>query len=170
MTFYSILKTALDELMLVANKTELIGIYFLNCHHVPAKRDSWILDARHPVLKQAAKQIQEYLDGNRNSFSLPLGSTGTDFQKRIWQQIARIPFGKTISYTELAKRAGAPKAIRAAGTATGKNPFSIIVPCHRVLGKNNELGGYAGGLKRKRHLLALESKKAVRPVGQDRAR
>ena len=157
MTSYSILKTSMGDLMLVANKTELVGIYFLKRRHVPATRKSWTLDTSHPVLKQAAKQIKEYLDGNRSSFSLPLASTGTDFQKRIWKQIARIPFGKTISYTDLAKRAGAPKAIRAAGAATGRNPLSIIVPCHRVLGKNNVLGGYAGGLKRKRHLLALES-------------
>ena len=157
MTFYSILKTSLGDLMLVANKTELLGIYFPKRRHVPATRKSWTLDPRNAVLRQAAKQIKEYLGGNRSSFSLPLGSAGTDFQKRIWEQIARIPFGKTISYSELAKRAGTPKAIRAAGAATGRNPLCIIVPCHRVLGKHNSIGGYAGGLKRKRHLLALES-------------
>ena len=156
MTSYSILKTSLGDLVLVASESKLIGIYFDKCRHVPKARETWALDDGHPVLQRAAKQIKEYLKGTRSSFSLPLSSAGTDFQNRIWREIAHIPFGKTISYSDLAKKAGAPKAIRAAGTATGRNPLSIIVPCHRVLGKNKVLTGYAGGLKRKRRLLELE--------------
>ena len=89
----------------------------------------------HPVLRQAAKQLQEYFAGKRRNFSLPLRLAGTDFQRRVWREIALIPYGETINYGELAKRAGAPQAIRAAGTNTGRNPLSIIIPCHRVDGK-----------------------------------
>src|SRR5579862_2402161 len=117
MTSYSILKTSLGDLMLVANKSELLGIYFADCQHVPANRKDWTRDERHPVLKKAGKQLEEYLDGKRSSFSFPASSYGTDFQKRVWREIAKIPFGKTISYSELAKKAGSPRAIRAAGTA-----------------------------------------------------
>jgi methylated-DNA-[protein]-cysteine S-methyltransferase len=156
MTSYSILKSPVGDLMLVANPSELIGIYFMNRRHVPKAKKTWTLNERHPVLQQAGKQLKEYFAGKRNSFSLPMNFVGTDFQKRVWQEIARIPFGKNLSYSELAKNAGAPKAIRAAGTATGRNPLSIIVPCHRVLTKDGAIGGYAGGLDRKRHLLKLE--------------
>ena len=156
MTNYSILKTSLGDLMLVANESELLGIYFNDCRHVPKEQKTWTRDEQHPVLKKAGKQLNEYLEGKRNSFSFPPSSYGTDFQKRVWREIAKIPFGKTISYSELAKRVGVPDAIRAAGTATGRNPLSIMIPCHRVLAKNHGLGGYAGGLERKKHLLELE--------------
>src|SRR3954464_15443442 len=104
MTSYSILKTPLGDLMLVANEAELIGLYFNDCAHVPAQRTHWTRDEQHPVLKQAGKQLNEYLDGKRSTFSFPPSSTGTDFQKRIWQEIAKIPFGKTITYSDLAKK------------------------------------------------------------------
>jgi methylated-DNA-[protein]-cysteine S-methyltransferase len=157
MTSYSIIKTPLGDLMLVANKSELVGLYFADCDHIPKARSNWTHDQRHPVLQLAGKQLKEYFEGKRNSFSLPMNFVGTDFQNRVWAEIALIPFGKTISYSELAKKAGKPKAIRAAGTATGRNPLSIVIPCHRVLAKNSALGGYAGGLKRKQHLLKLEN-------------
>lgn len=103
-------------------------------------------------------QLQEYFSSSRNSFHLPLIFPGTEFQKRVWSQLQEIPFGKTISYLQLAKNLGDPKCIRAAGTANGKNPFAIVVPCHRVVGSNDDLVGYAGGLWRKRWLLEHESK------------
>jgi methylated-DNA-[protein]-cysteine S-methyltransferase len=145
MTTYSILKTPLGDLMLVANKSELIGLYFNECRHIPAARSAWTLDETHPVLKKAAKELKEYLGGKRNRFSFPASSSGTDFQKRVWREILKIPFGETISYSDLAKKAGAPRAIRAAGAATGRNPLSIVVPCHRVVGKNGAITGFAGG-------------------------
>lgn len=156
MTSYSIVKTSLGELALVANKAELIGVYFFDCRHVPTALKTWTRDDQNALLKKAGKEINEYLDGKRSTFTFPLGSAGTDFQKKVWKEIAKIPFGKTISYSDLAKGAGSPNAIRAAGTATGKNPLSIIVPCHRVMGKDKAIRGYAGGLERKRHLLELE--------------
>jgi methylated-DNA-[protein]-cysteine S-methyltransferase len=157
MTSYSILKTAqLGELLLVANATQLVGVYFVDCEHTPAIQADWELNPRQSVLRAAQKQLQNYLKGTQQTFSLALHSPGTAFQREVWRQIGLIPFGQTISYSDLAQRAGAPRAIRAAGTATGRNPLSIIVPCHRVVGKHGSLGGYAGGLERKRRLLAVE--------------
>jgi methylated-DNA-[protein]-cysteine S-methyltransferase len=157
MNSYSILKTsALGDLLLVANPTQLIGVYFLGCEHAPVLQNNWVLDPRQTVLAQAREQLQEYLGGSRSSFSLPLHPIANDFQKCIWREIAKIPFGQTITYSDLAARAGNPSALRAAGTATGRNPLGIIVPCHRVVGKNGSIGGYAGGLDKKRHLLQLE--------------
>src|ERR1051325_2484980 len=112
---------------------------------------------RRPVLREAAKQLREYFAGKRKSFSLPLRLAGTDFQRRVWGEIARIPYGETVSYSALAQRAGAPLAVRAAGTSTGRNPAAIVVPCHRVMGKNGDLCGFGGGLERKRYLLKLEN-------------
>lgn len=157
MKSYTHLKTQmLGELLLVATSTHLVGIYFSNHKNGPKLPDDWKLDAKHPILRQAGNELEEYLAGKRTRFSVPLSYDGTDFQKEIWKQIARIPFGATITYSELAQRAGAPAAIRAAGTATGRNPLSIIVPCHRVVGKNGGMGGYAGGLDRKKSLLGIE--------------
>src|SRR5258706_15226735 len=153
---YFIMKSPIDDLMLAADASALTGVYFAGCDHVPAASSRWTLNAQHPVLRQAAKQLQEYFAGKRESFSLPLRLDGADFQKRVWREIALIPYGETITYGDLAKRAGAPEAIRAAGTSTGRNPMSIIVPCHRVVGKNGDLRGFAGGLERKRDLVELE--------------
>jgi methylated-DNA-[protein]-cysteine S-methyltransferase len=158
MKSYSYLKTkVLGDLLLVANSTHLIGIYFPNHKHGPKLPGDWKLNAMHTVLRQAGKEVQEYLNGERTSFSVPISSEGTSFQQEIWRQIARIPFGQTISYSELARRANAPKAVRAAGAATGKNPLGIIVPCHRVIGKNGSMTGFAGGLDRKKNLLKIEA-------------
>ncbi len=154
--YYSIIKSPVNDLMLVADDSALTGLYFAGCDHIPAASQQWTLNARHPVLKQAAKQLQEYFAGKRKNFSLPLRLTGTDFQQKVWRQIALIPFGETVSYADLAGRAGAPLAIRAAGTATGRNPLSIVIPCHRVMGKNGSLCGFAGGLAKKQQLLELE--------------
>jgi methylated-DNA-[protein]-cysteine S-methyltransferase len=156
MKSYSILKTTVGNLILVANEAALIGIYFEGFDHIPAERKKWTLDPRHPVLQKAEKQLTEYFHGKRSEFSIPLGFKGTPFQERVWKQIARIPFGKTISYSDLARKAGSPKAIRAAGTNTGKNPLAIVIPCHRVLTISGTIGGFAGGLKWKRHLLGIE--------------
>lgn len=109
-------------------------------------------------MQHAGRQLQEYFEGGRTEFSFSFDCAGTDFQKEVWRQIALIPFGQTITYSELAKRSGFSRAIRAVGTATGKNPLSIIIPCHRVVGKNGALGGYAGGLARKQLLLDTETR------------
>jgi methylated-DNA-[protein]-cysteine S-methyltransferase len=111
----------------------------------------------HPELFQAAsRQLAEYFAGRRTSFDLPLDITGTPFQLRVWAELQRIPYGETISYSELAKRIGSPKAVRAVGAASGRNPVPIIVPCHRVIASNGGLQGFGGGLEAKRLLLDLE--------------
>ncbi|MGR3811547.1 methylated-DNA--[protein]-cysteine S-methyltransferase [Jiulongibacter sp. NS-SX5] len=111
-------------------------------------------------LQDLKSQLQEYFNEKRTAFDLPLDLDGTDFQKRVWAELVKIPFGKTISYDEMAKRLGDPKVIRAAASANGKNPIGIIIPCHRVIGKNGSLVGYAGGLPNKRYLLDLENRVA----------
>ena len=109
-----------------------------------------------PLLKECAAQLLGYSVGSRTEFNLPIQQAGTDFQQKVWNELTKIPYGKTISYHELAKRLGDEKVIRAAGTANGKNNLAIIVPCHRVIGSDGSLTGYAGGLFRKEWLLRLE--------------
>jgi len=114
--------------------------------------------ARH--LKALETQLAEYFSGARRDFDVPLALTGTDFQQRVWRQLQRVPFGETITYDELAQRAGSPGASRAAGQANGSNPVAIVVPCHRVIRASGDTGGYAGGPDRKRRLLELEAPSA----------
>ena len=109
------------------------------------------------ILEDAVYQFSEYLDGKRKSFDLKLNPEGTDFQKRVWDALLEIPYGKTVSYLDLSKKLGDVKAIRAVAAANGKNPLWIVVPCHRVIGSNGDLTGYAGGLHRKKWLLEHES-------------
>lgn len=150
------LKTALlGDLLLTASETELTGVFFADCEHAARRREGEH-NPKQPVLRRAAVEILEYLKGARTNFSVPLRCEGTDFQREVWRQIALIPFGETITYGTLAERAGNSRAVRAAGTATGRNPIGIIIPCHRVVGKHGALGGYAGGLARKRRLLKIE--------------
>jgi len=109
------------------------------------------------VLRATAKQLTQYYAGKRTEFDLALNLTGTKFQESVWKELQRIEYGETISYGELANRLGKPKAVRAAAAAVGRNPASLVVPCHRVVGANGSLTGYAGGIKRKQGLLALET-------------
>ncbi|MDC7999749.1 methylated-DNA--[protein]-cysteine S-methyltransferase [Aequorivita todarodis] len=108
-------------------------------------------------LRDAASQLWEYFEGKRKEFNLKLSPEGTDFQKKVWEQLQQIPFGKTMNYQQMANKLGDPKVIRAAASANGKNPISIIIPCHRVIGSDGSLTGYAGGLHRKKWLLEFES-------------
>jgi methylated-DNA-[protein]-cysteine S-methyltransferase len=112
-----------------------------------------------PLLAEAHRQLREYFDGEREEFDLPLSPIGTAFQRRVWHELAQIPYGRTASYGEIAARMGLPPGgSRAVGTANGSNPIAIVVPCHRVIGADGTLTGYAGGLHRKRYLLDLESR------------
>jgi methylated-DNA-[protein]-cysteine S-methyltransferase len=132
------------------------GLYYEGGRHAPAIDPRWTHDPRDEPLVACEKQLLEYLKGMRKRFELVLSPQGTPFQQRIWKEIAGIPYGEVITYAELARRALAPQSSRAAGAATGRNPLSIIVPCHRVVGSHGSLTGYAGGLERKQSLLALE--------------
>jgi methylated-DNA-[protein]-cysteine S-methyltransferase len=115
-----------------------------------------------PLAKKAIKQIEEYLSGKRSKFDLPLKLEGTDFQKTVWKNLAKIKYGKTISYQELAEKSGSEKAFHAAGGACGKNPCLIVIPCHRVVTKGGKLGGFAGGLDLKRKLLEIEGQESFK--------
>ena len=111
-----------------------------------------------PLIKEAKKQLDEYLVGNRKEFDLPLKAKGTEFQQEVWKALQEIPYGETRYYGEIAEKIGNPKASRAVGLANNRNPISIFIPCHRVIGKNGKLVGYGGGLDIKEHLLNLERK------------
>ena len=117
-------------------------------------------DAANPFLIQTEAELTDYFAGKRNAFTVPLDFNGTGFQKSVWQALLTIPFGETRSYGQIAAQLGKPSASRAVGAANGKNPISIIAPCHRVIGTNGKLIGFAGGLETKAHLLALEGHEA----------
>jgi methylated-DNA-[protein]-cysteine S-methyltransferase len=110
----------------------------------------------HAIIRETCRQLDEYFAGKRKEFNLPLSPQGTDFQQKVWKQLQQIPYAATISYKQLAHAAGHPKACRAAGSANGKNPLSIIIPCHRVIASDGGLGGYASGVEIKKQLLDLE--------------
>ena len=153
---YQRIASPLGSLLLAAAGDALAGVWFDGQRYHPVVGDDWRRDAAHPVLRAARVQLAEYFAQRRTRFELPLAATGTPFQRAVWQAIAAVPFGATIAYRDLAARAGAPGSVRAAGTATGRNPWSIVVPCHRIVGAQGALTGYAGGLSRKAALLALE--------------
>ena len=115
-----------------------------------------MVHSSHPIITQCCRELDEYFDGKRQHFDVKIHLKGTDFQNKIWKKLQEIPYGKTISYTTLAQEAGHPKACRAAGSANGKNPVAIIVPCHRVIAADGGLGGYAYGVEVKRALLNIE--------------
>jgi methylated-DNA-[protein]-cysteine S-methyltransferase len=156
MTSYLRFDTPLGPMYAVANGDALAGLYFDGARWSPGLDDRWVEDPRHPALAACAAQVAEYFAGKRRTFDLPCAMEGTAFQRRVWAAIARIPYGETITYTELAAQAGAPGAARAAGAATGRNPLTLVVPCHRVVGSHGDLTGYAGGMERKVDLLTRE--------------
>jgi methylated-DNA-[protein]-cysteine S-methyltransferase len=125
---------------------------------VTVKAPSCFVERETPLIKKAAGQIREYFEGKRKKFDLPLAPHGTEFQVKVWKALQKIPYGKTISYGELAVIVGNPKACRAVGMANNRNPIPVIIPCHRVIGKDGNLTGYAGGLELKKLLLEIEKK------------
>jgi methylated-DNA-[protein]-cysteine S-methyltransferase len=121
-------------------------------------------DSAHPLLVEAERQLGEYFAGSRRRFDLKLDPEGTAFQKKVWQALLTIPFGETRSYGQIARQVGSPNAVRAVGAANGRNPISIVTPCHRVIGSTGKLTGFGGGLDAKAYLLALEGAKSDRLV------
>ncbi|HVB49784.1 MAG TPA: methylated-DNA--[protein]-cysteine S-methyltransferase [Burkholderiales bacterium] len=148
------------RMLLVAEGDALCGAYFTGQKHFRAPAPDWWRDPDAAPLRQARRELEEYFAGRRTRFEVPLAPEGTPFQHAVWRAIAGVPFGATISYAELARRAGRPGSARAAGAATGRNPVGVIVPCHRIVGADGSLTGYAGGLAKKRTLLALEAASA----------
>ncbi len=149
----------LGTLLLAASDAGLSGLYFEE-HKYFIRPPGWMRDDRHPLLLNAARQLDEYFAGARSTFDIAIDLKGTRFQQAVWQALQTLAFGSITSYRDIAQRIANPNAIRAAGSAIGRNPISIIVPCHRVLGATGGLSGYAGGLERKRFLLALEKSAA----------
>jgi len=156
MTYYLEHPSPLGKLLLAATDRGLCGLYFEQHRHFKGALN-WLRNEHHPCLQQAARQLDEYFTGQRRTFDLALDISGTPFQQAVWGALQVLAFGSTTRYRDIAQQAGNPDAIRAAGNAIGRNPISIIVPCHRVLGTAGALCGYAGGLERKRYLLALEN-------------
>lgn len=149
----------LGILLLAASDAGICGIYFEEHKHFKGK-DGWLeksTQAAAQHMENAAAQLDEYFAGMRTEFDVALDMSGTEFQRDVWTALTAIPFGRRVSYTQHAEALGKPRAVRAVGSAIGKNPVSIIVPCHRVIGSSGAVTGYAGGLERKRFLLALEN-------------
>lgn len=153
---YKIISSPVGMLKLVASERGLVAILWENDDPNRVKLGTLLENKNHAILVETEQQLQEYFDRKRKFFSLKLDFKGTVFQKNVWQALLAIPYGETRSYGELAKQIQKPKASRAVGAANGKNPISIIVPCHRVIGANGKLVGFAGGLSVKEKLLFIE--------------
>jgi methylated-DNA-[protein]-cysteine S-methyltransferase len=156
MNSFGYLESPIGRLMLTSDGTALTGLFMEPSRKVPQPIDGWALDLTIAPLAETVRQLNEYFAGVRREFDLPLHFEGTTFQRRVWNELTQIPYGETWSYGQLASRIGNPGASRAVGLANGRNPISILVPCHRVIGADGSLTGYGGGLERKRWLLAHE--------------
>jgi methylated-DNA-[protein]-cysteine S-methyltransferase len=154
--FYSTMDSPVGNLLLVGNECGLRFISFENSKRAASVKPDWKSDQAQ--FAEVIRQLREYFSGERKKFDLPLAPEGTDFQLDVWRSLRTIPYGETISYSQLAKRIGNPKAVRAVGLANGCNPIPIIIPCHRVIGSDGSLTGFGGGLSTKRKLLDLENK------------
>jgi methylated-DNA-[protein]-cysteine S-methyltransferase len=153
---YKTIESPIGQLKLVASDKGLVAILWENDSPRRVRLSELTTDQRHPVLLETERQLMEYFAGSRKTFSVALDIRGTQFQKNVWEALLAIPFGETRSYGQLAIQLGNPRATRAVGAANGRNPISIIVPCHRVIGSSGKLTGFAGGLTAKAHLLNLE--------------
>jgi methylated-DNA-[protein]-cysteine S-methyltransferase len=155
---YKIIESPIGKLKLVASGKGLVAILWEDDNPRRVRLSQLEEDEKHPILVETEQQLSEYFSGKRKDFSIDLDMRGTRFQRDVWEVLLAIPFGETRSYGQLAKQLGNPRATRAVGAANGRNPISIIVPCHRVIGSSGKLTGFAGGLETKAHLLDLEEK------------
>ncbi|HSA48827.1 MAG TPA: methylated-DNA--[protein]-cysteine S-methyltransferase [Yinghuangia sp.] len=156
---YTVVGSPVGELLLIGDGETLSGLFMLpDAKYVPEVGADWIRDDG--AFDAVRGQLDEYFAGERRSFDVPLAPRGTPFQRSVWRELTTIPYGRTMSYGAMAAALGTPTASRAVGAANGRNPISIIVPCHRVIASNGALTGYAGGLDKKERLLALERRAA----------
>jgi methylated-DNA-[protein]-cysteine S-methyltransferase len=155
---YALVPSPIGELTLIGDDSGLHGVFFADAR-AGAVRERCVADSR--PLRAAIRQMEQYFAGRRTSFELSLTPRGTAFQRRVWTALSEIPFGRTSSYVDVARRIGEPSAARAVGAANGKNPLPVIVPCHRVIGADGSLTGFGGGIDRKRWLLDFEASGAV---------
>jgi methylated-DNA-[protein]-cysteine S-methyltransferase len=158
-TYFTVMPSPVGRLTLVGEGERLVGIYFENTEVSAGPPAAWVRDERR--LADAVRQLEEYFAGRRTRFDLPLAPRGTPFQRQVWDELLRIPYGETTSYGELARALGKPAASRAVGAANGRNPLSIVVPCHRVIGADGSMTGYGGEVRRKVVLLELEARVAA---------
>ena len=156
--FYTVMDTPVGDIVLIADNKNLCSIYWPNQEPDKKKFHNLERKAHSKVLRTVVKQLYQYFEGKRVVFDLPIKMVGTTFQRKVWDALTSIKFGETASYRDIAKKVGNPKAARAVGAAIGKNPISIIIPCHRVIGSNGKLTGFAGGVVAKEFLLDLESR------------
>jgi len=156
MTVYSYIDSPLGRVLLTSDGDSLTGLHLEGQKHEPQPDNDWTRDDALLLFAATATQLAEYFAGTRSSFDLPVAPMGTPFQQEVWRLLQEIPYGARISYGDIAREMGRPQAARAVGAAVGRNPVSIIVPCHRVVGSDGSLTGYAGGLERKTTLLELE--------------
>ncbi len=156
MNSFGYLESPIGPLMLTSDGTALTGLFMEPSRRELKTAEGWVEDLTIAPLAAAVQQLNEYFSGARRGFDLPLRFDGTAFQRRVWEELRKIPYGETWSYGQLARRIGNPGASRAVGLANGRNPISILAPCHRVIGADGSLTGYGGGLDRKRWLLAHE--------------
>ena len=164
--YFDRVPTSLGAMVLACDGDALTCAWFDGQRHQPPVGAAWRRHRAQPILLRAAAELAEYFAGARTTFTLPLAPPGTPFQREVWQAIAAVPYGGTIAYRDLAAAVGRTSAIRAAAAATGRNPLSIVIPCHRIVGADGALTGYAGGIERKRALLALERGVPVAPVAR----
>lgn len=155
---HTMIETELGQITLVADEERLTGLYFARHRHLPMRRiyGAHVEGAADPVLSEATTQLKEYLAGTRRSFDVPVATLGDEFEERVWGLLTQIPFGDRVSYGSLAEQLGDKTLAQRVGQAVGRNPLCVIIPCHRVVGADGKLTGYAGGLKRKQKLLELE--------------
>ncbi|MET7639959.1 methylated-DNA--[protein]-cysteine S-methyltransferase [Streptomyces sp. NPDC005438] len=160
---YTRVSSPLDALLLTSDGEALTGLYMTEHRYGPALGPDWVADDSLPLFQRARDQLEEYFAGRLRRFDLPLAPRGTAFQRSVWRALTTIPYGATTTYGALAARLGRPSASRAVGMANGRNPISVVVPCHRVVGSNGALTGFGGGLPRKARLLGLESEGIAAP-------
>jgi len=158
MYYYDYYQSPQGRMLLVSTEEALTAVCFVGQKYAATPQKDWKRDPGAAPLRQAKLELDEYFSGKRRRFGVALAPEGTPFQRAVWKAIAAVRFGETIPYAELARRAGRPGSARAAGAATGRNPIGVIVPCHRIVGSDGSLTGYAGGLTKKRALLALEGR------------
>jgi methylated-DNA-[protein]-cysteine S-methyltransferase len=156
MIYFTFYESPIQTLQLVSDGRSLMGLYMMSEKHPLVTQSDWIEDDSVAPFSETKQQLTAYFEGTLTDFDLPLQIAGTIFQQRVWEALKTIPYGTTLSYGELAQQIGQPTASRAVGLANGRNPVSIVVPCHRVIGANGKLTGYGGGIERKQWLLNHE--------------
>jgi len=170
MKHYIYAQSTLGRVLLTSDGCSLTGVYFVGQKYAPIPAGEPANDPGRVPFAQARAELAQYFAGERQQFGVPLAPEGTPFQQHVWRALAAIPYGTTVSYAELARSLGAPRSVRAVAAAIARNPIAILIPCHRVIGSNGSLRGYAGGLERKRALLGLEACAETAPAGNASSR